>query len=122
MPAASRTARTPPAAITPVPGEAGLSRTRAPPTLPSHFVRNGCAHHADLAHILVSAFGCFAHGIGHSIGFANAQAHFAVVITSHDGHPELETAATFHNFGHTGDFDHALVKLLFQRLDIHSFP
>ena len=34
MPAASTTARTPPPAITPVPGEAGRNRTRPPPYWP----------------------------------------------------------------------------------------
>ena len=49
-PAASSTARTPPAAITPVPGEAGLSRTTAPPTRASHFMRNGRAREHNCAH------------------------------------------------------------------------
>ena len=34
IPASSSTARTPPPAITPVPGEAGLSRTRPAPKMP----------------------------------------------------------------------------------------
>ena len=43
MPASSSTARTPPPAMTPVPGEAGLSSTRPAPKIARHLVGDGGA-------------------------------------------------------------------------------
>ncbi len=76
-------------------------------------MRDGCAHGDDRAHILVRAFGRFAHRIRNSIGFADSDTDLAVVITGNDRNTELETASTFNNFGNTGDFDYTLVKMLF---------
>ena len=72
--------------------------------------------------ILVSTFGGFAHGIRHGIGFANAQANVAIIITSHNRYTELKAAAAFYHFGNTGDFDHALIELLFQSVDNSIIP
>ncbi len=55
MPAASTTARTPPPAITPVPGDAGRSSTRPPPILAQHLVRDRVLMDRHLDHRLAGA-------------------------------------------------------------------
>ena len=65
-------------------------------------------------HILASFFSGLAHRIGDGIGFANANAHPATVITNDDGHAEGEVATAFDNFGNSGDLNHTLVNILVQ--------
>ena len=100
-----------------VPGEAGLSSTRAPATRPITSCgmvvpdqRQLCAYFCERVRLL-----CAWHRVRHWL--CQCPANFAVVIANHNSHAELEAAAAFYHFGHTGDFDDTLVKLLFYTVD-----
>ena len=121
MPAASNTARTPPPAITPVPGEAGFNKNTGSAQSTQNFVRNGDARKINFLHVLVRVVGRFFHGIGNGIGFSNSQTDFAVVVTSHNSNPEGKAAAAFYHFRNTGNFDDAFVIMFVLTVGI-PFP
>ena len=108
MPAHSSTARTGPPAITPVPGEAGLSRTTPAAFSPCDRVRDGALDTGDLEEVLLGLLNTLGDGGRHLLGLAVTDTHGAVTIAHHDQRGEAEATTTLHNLGDAVDRDNAL--------------
>jgi hypothetical protein len=112
MPAASTTARTPPPAMTPVPGLAGLSITLPAPNLACDLVRDGVAQPRHRHHRLLGAVRRLADGVRHFARLADADADASLLVAHHDHSAEGKAATTLHNLGSAGKMDNAFVELV----------
>ena len=75
MPAASRTARTAPPAMTPVPSPAGLSSTRPAPKWPSTSCGMVVPGKRNPEQVLLRLLAALADGLGDLVGLAEPDAH-----------------------------------------------
>ena len=100
IPASSSTARTPPPAITPVPGEAGLSSTRSRPSARRHLVGDRGAVHRHLEEVLAGALDALLDGDRDLVRLAVADADLRLLVAHHheggerEARPPLTTLAT----------------------------
>ena len=117
IPANSTTARTPPAAITPVPSAAGRSTTRAGAEMPDDFMRNGAVvqRHADQA--FLGAIDALANRLGHFVGLAQAEADQPVMIAGDHQRAEAEAASALHDLRDAVDMDDLLFDFETLRID-----
>ena len=110
-PAASSTARTPPPAITPVPGAAGFNSTRDAPKSARISWGMVVPIRGTRMTFLRGVVGALADGIGHLTGLAGSGADHAVAI-AHDHHrAEAEAAATLDHLRHAVHLNHALFQI-----------
>ena len=111
MPAASTTARTAPPAITPVPGAAGFSRTRAGAELADDLVGDGGALQGNLNQVLLGVLNALADSVRHLAGLAQAEAHGAVAVADNDQCGELEDTAALHGLADAVDGDNRALSV-----------
>ena len=111
MPAASRTARTPPPAMTPVPGEAGRSSTRAALKSPIAMWGIVVPTSGMRPHDLAGPLRGLAHRVRALRAPCHAEADLAVIVTHDDHGPEGETPAALQHLRGAGDMHDALVEL-----------
>jgi len=76
-------------------------------------MRNGCANHRHLAHILLGSLNTLANRIGHFAGFADSDAHAALAIADYNQRAEPKVPAALDNLGNTVDIDESFLKNLF---------
>ena len=113
MPAASRIARAAPPAMTPVPGAAGFSSTRAASCSPMIWwvivePASGTAKRFFRASSMP-----FWIAAGHFLGLAVAEADVAVAVADDHERGEREPPAALDDLGDPVDGDHSLVVLAF---------
>src|SRR6266852_3900932 len=106
-PAASSTGRTAPPAMTPVPGTAGLRKTRPAPE-----------RHED--QILLRVLDRFPDGLRHFVGLAEADANVSSPVAHDDQRREREAPAALDDLGHAVDRDHPVIQLQHARIDPRS--
>ena len=111
MPASSSTARTPPPAITPVPGAAGFKKTRPGTEDAGRLVGDRAAVLGDPEEILLGALDALLDRQRHLVGLAVADADdFAFVADDHEG-GEGEAPTALDHLGDAVDLDHALLEV-----------
>ena len=113
MPAASRIARAAPPAITPVPGAAGFSSTRAASCSPMIVVRDRRAGERDGEEVLPRLLHALLDRGRHFLRLAVAEADVAVAVADDDERGEREPPAALHDLGDAVDRDHSLFVLAF---------
>ncbi len=116
-PADSSTARTPPPAISPVPGEAGFSITLPAPNRPI----TGCGmvpvddrHGHDVLLRVVDPLGDRVRDL---VRLAETDADVSLAVAHHDDRVEAEPAAALHHLGHAVDVDELVLQLQFTCFD-----
>ena len=111
-PATSSTARTPPPAITPVPGEAGLSSTWPAPNSPDDDVRDRAAPVTGTWNMFfLRGLARLADRVRDFVGLAQADADPPLLVAHrHDG-VEREAPAALHHLGAAVDVDDPLDEL-----------
>ena len=117
MPAASRTARTVPPAMTPVPSPAGLSSTRPAPKCPSTSCGMVVADERDLEEVLLRLVAALADRLGDLVRLAEADADVAVAVADDDERREAEAAAALDDLGDAVDVDDLVRQLELVRVD-----
>ena len=110
MPAASRTARTEPPAMTPVPCEAGFRRTVLAPNWTVHLVGDRRADHRDPDQVLLRVLDALADGLRHLAGLAEPGTDVARAVTDDDDRAEAEPPAALDDLGDSIDLDDALLE------------
>ena len=105
IPAHSTSARTGPPAITPVPGAAGFSSTRARAGLADDLVRDRRAHHRHLEHLAAGLLDALRDRGGHLLGLAVADADPPGAVADDDERGEREPASALHDLGDPVDRD-----------------
>ena len=111
MPPSSSTARTPPPAITPVPGEAGRSSTRAASKRPSDSCVIVWPCFGDGEHVLLRVVDRLGDRERHLARLAVADADAIDLVADHDERREREAPAALDDLGDAVDLDHALLEL-----------
>ena len=111
MPPSSSTARTPPPAITPVPGEAGRSSTRAAPNRPSTSCVIVWPCFGTREQVLLRVVDGLRDRERHLARLAVADADAVDLVADHDERGEREPPAALHDLGDAVDLDHALLEL-----------
>ena len=121
MPATSRTGRTPPPAMTPVPGAAGRSSTCAAPKKPIDLVRDGALDQRDLEQVALGAVGALADRLGDLVRLAETGADVTVLVADDDERREREPTAALDDLRDAVDVDDAVDELAdFFGIDQHS--
>ena len=117
MPATSRTGRTPPPAITPVPGgrqEQHLRRAEEALDL----VRDGALHQRDLEQVALRAVRALADRFGNFVRLAETGTDVTVLVADDDERREREPTAALDDLGDAIDVDDAVDELAdFFRID-----
>ncbi len=116
-PADSSTARTPPPAIRPVPGDAGLSMTRAGAELPDDRMRDRSVDDRHQDDVLLRVVDALGDRIGHFVGLAQADAHMPLAVAHHHDRVEAEPATALHHFGDAVDVDELVLEFQFTCFD-----
>ena len=111
MPASSSTARTPPPAITPVPGEAGLSSTRDAECTPIDLVGDRGAVHRHLEEVLAGALDALLDRDRDLVRLAVADADLRLLVAHHHERGEREAAAALDDLGDAVDLDDPLLQV-----------
>ena len=111
IPPSSSTARTPPPAITPVPGEAGRSSTRAASNRPSDSCVIVWPCFGDGEQVLLRVVDGLRDRERHLARLAVADADAVDLVADHDERGEREAPAALDDLGDAVDLDHALLQL-----------
>ena len=120
MPATSRTGRTPPPAMTPVPGAAGQEQHLRGAEEAFDLVRDGALDQRDLEQVALRAVGALADRFGHFVRLAEAGADVTVLVADDDERREREPTAAFDDLRDAVDVDDAVDELAdFFRIDQH---
>ncbi len=111
MPASSSTARTPPPAITPVPGEAGFSSTRPGAEDAGRLMgdRGAVLGHAE--EVLLGALDALLDRERNLVGLAVADADDVAFVADDDERGEREAPAALDDLGDAVDLDDALLEI-----------
>ena len=111
MPASSSTARTPPPAITPVPGEAGFRKHAAGAEDAGRLVgdRGAVAGHAE--EVLLGALDALLDRQRHLVGLAVADADDFAFVADDDQRREREATAALDDLGDAVDLDDPLLEI-----------
>ena len=111
MPASSSTARTPPPAITPVPGDAGLRKTRPEPNITRRLMGDRRAVARNAEEVLLRALDALLDGQRNLVGLAVADTDDAVLVADDDQRGEREAPAALDDLGDAVDLDDAFLEV-----------
>ena len=117
IPADSSTARTPPPAMSPVPGDAGFSSTFPAPNLPRTVCGMVPRKTGTQNDVLLRVVDTLRDGVRHLVRLAEADADMSAAVAYHDDGVEAESPSALDNLGYTVDVDELVFQLEFTCLD-----